>query len=163
MDPVRHQSLLARREALKQKLRRAGEVAYLHGLPEVLAAAGTPYRLHHREEPGAPDWRRDLVPFGFSHLDWSAVTPSLDVELLVHWYEHAPALVLDAVIDRAAPEDTLLLVGSNGFAPIVELTRRGFEQHLQTLLDLDPFEMWIAGRDKPWLIELRHPCVRAIG
>ncbi len=166
MDDARRAELMARRTARQGEIARAAQEATLGGVPARLAAAGVTCRLIHPGDPGHGEWDRGLVPAGFSHFDWTRVTPVLDATLDWDGFDtEALPLVRGFVAARCDPDDPVVVVPSNGMSPNVEVTAAALDAHLPLLMRLDPFELWISGRghDGDWLLELRHPHVRGIG
>lgn len=162
MDDARRSELIARRAALRVENARKDALAQLGEVPAKLDAAGAAYRIHYPGDPAAPDWHQDLVPMGFSHLDWTKVAPTLDETLDWDGFDVATLPIVRAfVAARAAPDGRVLVVSSNGATPIMEVTAAALSVHLPTLLRIDPFELWISGQG--WLLELRHPHVRGTG
>lgn len=158
MDQAKRREIAARREALRGKVSREEQRAALWGDDEKLAVAGTPFTLLYRfREESRPDWIGGLVPAGMFHLDWSAVAHVHDVV-----FEHERAdFARAALAARLEPDDLLWVVPGNGLAPIIEISRAGFDHHADMLMEIDR-EMWLSGAPD-WLIEFRKLDVRIVG
>lgn len=157
MDEAKRREIAARREAMRGRISREEQRAALWGDDEKLAAAGTPFRLRYRDDEDRPDWRGDLVPAGMFHLDWSAI-PHIHETIFEH---ERPDFARAALAARIGPDDLLWVVPGNGLAPIIEISRAGFDLHAGMLMELGS-EMWLSGAPD-WLIEFRKWDVRIAG
>jgi hypothetical protein len=157
MDAEKRREVAARREALKGRISREEQRGALWGDDELLAAAGTPFRLRYRDEEDRPDWLAGLVPAGLFHLDWARIEHVHECVFERERVDFARA----ALAARLGPDDLLWVVPGNGLAPIIEISRAGFDQHAAMLMEIDR-EMWLSGAPS-WLIEFRKSDVRMIG
>lgn len=157
MDEEKRREVAARREAMRGRIGREEQRAALWGDDDKLAAAGTPFRLCYRDAEDRPDWIGGLVPAGTFHLDWSEIPHAHEVV----FENERPDFARAALASRLGPEDLLWVVPGNGFAPIIEISRAGFDTHADMLMELGS-EMWLSGVPD-WLIEFRKWDVRIAG
>jgi hypothetical protein len=147
-----------RRKAMRERIGREEQRAALWGDDEKLAAAGTAFRLlYRRDVEERPDWTGGLVPSGMAHLDWSAVAHLHHTVFEEERADYARA----ALATRLGPEDLLWVVPGNGLAPIIEISRAGFDAHAEMLTEQGS-EMWLSGAPD-WLIEFRKWDARIAG
>lgn len=157
MDEARREALRIRREQAAADRQREVEAASVAGLTGALDREGRPYRLHHPGDHDGPDWLRDRVPATITHLDWRHVDH--EAVGLPEPGERRVAL-LRAWLADLPPDETLLVVTSNGANPMVALSVGDAARHAGPLLDLDPFELWLASDRQ--LIEFRWPDARRL-
>jgi len=157
MDEAKRREIAARREAMRGRISREEQRAALWGDDEKLAAAGTPFRLRYRDEEDRPDWLGGRVPAGLFHLDWRAI-PHVHETV---FEKERPDFARAALAARLGPGELLWVVPGNGLAPIIEISRAGFEAHAEMLMELGS-EMWLSGAPN-WLIEFRKWDVRIAG
>lgn len=158
MDEEKRAAIAARRDAMRSRISIEEQRAALWGDDEKLAAAGTPYRLlYRRGQEQGPVWLAGLVPAGMFHLDWEGVAHMHETVL-----EHERADFARAALGaQLGSDDMLWVVPGNGLAPIIEISRAGFDAHAEMLTELGS-EMWLSGAPH-WLIEFRKWDVRIVG
>jgi hypothetical protein len=147
-----------RREAMRERISQEEQRAALWGDDEKLAAAGTAFRLLYRRDVAErPDWTGGLVPSGMFHLDWSQIEHAHHTV----FEEERADYARDALAARLGVDDLLWVVPGNGLAPIIEISRAGFDAHAEMLTEQGS-EMWLSGAPN-WLIEFRKWDARIVG
>ncbi|MBR0553038.1 hypothetical protein [Stakelama marina] len=161
MEDIARAQLRYRRAALQRDAARADARSCLADALGELDDAGTYYTLYYPDDGDRPDWQGGTVPADFSHLDWNALAPSLEVA--VEDRSTRRAILLAEIARRSRPADTVLVTVGSRSAPQLALAHADFERHCETILNLGQAALWLSAPSARWLIELRPPWVRVAG